>query len=289
MSLQVSKFPILKCLGLSVGAALLLGNTSAMASVQQANAPLRTSSYTVDIAQAGSSSTRDVVVDTVPAGTSTPRTSTGGSSIPVPRTSTGGSSRTVSDSQTRFSCELVNDQYTVMYQPESQPNQSFPWATPAALGDGWTSERRCDEISQRLEAYRPDGLIELRTDVENDYNTVCVTTENDPNCRIVFTVPPGQDPTSTRNRVFQNLTVADSGEQTTAVTTYVNRGRQGNEVDRLLDRGRAVLGGEKNPQVGSGSINLRPFLDQADGGTATRLEGGVPRQSNSQLNPGRFR
>jgi len=58
------------------------------------------------------------------------------------------------------------------------------------MGDGWTSERRCTEISQRLGPYRPDGLIELRTDVENNYNTVCVTTENDPSCRIVFTVPP---------------------------------------------------------------------------------------------------
>jgi len=61
MSLQVSEFPILKCLGLSVGvAALLLGNTSAMASMQ-ANAPFRTLSYSVDVAQADSSS-RPVVV-----------------------------------------------------------------------------------------------------------------------------------------------------------------------------------------------------------------------------------
>jgi len=101
------------------------------------------------------------------------------------------------------------------------------------MGDGWTSERRCNEISQRLESYRPDGLIELR-DVENNYNTV-VTTENDPSCRIVFTVPPGQDPTSTRNRVFSNLTVADSGEQTTAIPP-VNRDRQGNEIDQLFNR-----------------------------------------------------
>jgi hypothetical protein len=184
---------------------------------------------------------------------------------------------------------LVNGQYTVMYQPESQPNQSFPWATPAAMGDGWTSARRCEEISQRLESYRPDGLVELRTDVENDYNTVCVTTENDPSCRIVFTVPPGQDPTLTRDRVFQNLTVADSGQETTAVNTYRNRDQQANGVDELLNMGRAVLSGRKNPQAGAESINLRPFLDRADGGTGTRLQGGVPRKTKSLLNPGSFR
>ena len=288
MSLQVSKFPILKCLSLSAGVALLLGNTSAMASLQQAPLkPQQTPSYSVDVAQVNPSSAPPVVVDTVPTGTSTNRTSTGTSRpVTLPSgTSTGGSSNPTSVVGARFSCESLNGQYTVMYQPESQPDQYFPWATPATLGDGWTSERRCNEISQRLESYRPDGLIELRTDVENSYNTVCVTTENDPSCRIVFTVPPGQNPTSTRDRVFQNLTVADGGQETTAVNTY--KGRQGN-VDQLLNMGRSVLGG-RNPQVAAESINLRPFLDKTDGGTGTRLSGGVPKQTNSRLNPGSFR
>lgn len=285
MSLQVSKFPFLKCLSLSVGVALL-GDISAMASLQH---PLKhlTPSSNVDVAQASPSSAPSVVVDTVPTGTSTNRTSTGTSRpVTLPTgTSTGGSTSPTSVVGARFSCESLNGQYTVMYQPESQPDQYFPWATPATLGDGWTSERRCNEISQRLESYRPDGLIELRTDVENNYNTVCVTTENDPSCRIVFTVPPGQNPTSTRDRVFQNLTVADSGQETTAVNTY--KGGQG-EAERLLNMGRSVLGG-RNPQVAAESINLRPFLDKTDGGTGTRLNGGVPKQTNSRLNPGSFR
>ena len=284
MSLQVSKFLILKCLSLSVGVALL-DNTSAMASLQQA--PLKPHpSYSMDVAQVNPSSAPPVVVDTVPTGTSTNRTPTGTSRpVTLPgETSTGGSTSPTSVVGARFSCEMLNGQYTVMYQPESQPDQYFPWATPATLGDGWTSERRCNEISQRLESYRPDGLIELRTDVENNYNTVCVTTENDPSCRIVFTVPPGQNPTSTRDRVFQNLTVADSGQETTAVNTY--KGRQGN-VDQLLSMGRSVLGG-RNPQVASEGINLRPFLDKTDGGTGTQLSGGVPKQTN-RLNPGSFR
>lgn len=286
MSLEVSKLPILKCLSLSVGVALLLGNTSAMASLQQVPLKPQSPSYSVDVAQVNPSSAPPVVVDTVPTGTSTNRTSTGTSRpVTLPSgTLTGGSSNPTSVVGARFSCESLNGQYTVMYQPESQPDQYFPWATPATLGDGWTSERRCNEISQRLESYRPDGLIELRTDVENSYNTVCVTTENDPSCRIVFTVPPGQNPTSTRDRVFQNLTVADSGQETTAVNTY--KGRQGN-VDQLLNMGRSVLGG-RNPQVASESINLRPFLDKTDGGTGTRLSGGVPKQTN-RLNPGSFR
>ena len=267
MSLQ--KFnPVLSSLGLSMGAVFLVGNASAMA------VPT-TEIYISQI----DDSTPPVVVDTEGTGTTT-GTSTNGSSIPVP------------DTQTRFSCQLSNGEYTVMYQPESQPSQFFPWATPSALGGGWTEEKRCGEIARRLELYRPDGLLELTTGVENSYNTVCVKTERVPSCRIVFTVPPGQDPLVTRDRVFDNLTVADSGQQTDAIYTY--RGGK-NELDQLVNMGREALGGRRNSRTNPKNINLRPFLDRADGGTGTQLRQGVTKPSNSQkrgnsqLNPGSFR
>ena len=265
MSPRKFEFPVLRSIGLSVGMAALLGNTSVMALPQ-------TPVYRVSQAD---SSTPSVVVDTEPTGTSTTRTSTGGSSIPT------------SQSGARFSCQANNGEYTVMYQPESQPNQFFPWATPSALGNGWTEQKRCNEIARRLETYRPDGLLELTTDVENNYNTVCVVTQAVSDCRIVFTVPPGQDPLVTRDRVFQNLTVADSGQQTDAIYTY--RGGRTNELDQLLNMGREVLGGGNNSRATSKSINLRPFLDRNDGGTGTKLRAGVAKPSNSKLNPGQFR
>jgi uncharacterized protein YndB with AHSA1/START domain len=174
----------------------------------------------------------------------------------------------------RFTCESeAAGRYTVMYHPQSQPGQSNAWATPTELGGGWTADRRCYEIARRLEFYRPDGLLELRTDVENGYNTVCVTTEAVPGCRIVFTVPPGQDPIATRDRVFSNLTIADSGERTQGVVTYADGGG-----DDLLNRIGGALGIELPSSRGtnrmtrdSGAINLRPFLDPADGGTGERL------------------
>ncbi len=264
MSRQMSE-SVLKGL-VSIGVVFLLGNTSAIASPWNASDAL-------SVAQTDSS-LPPVVVDTDP--TSTPPTSRGGSSNPVYQ------------SDTRFSCEYVNGQHTVMYRPQSQPNQTFPWATPSALGGGWDSQSRCNEISRRLESYRPDGLLELRTEVKNSYNTICVTTQNVPSCRIVLTVPPGQDPTSTRDRVFQNLTIADSGEQTDAINTYTNRGRQTNGIDQLYNMGRSVLGGGNNRQATSENINLRPFLDRADGGTGSQLRGGVSTPGN-RLNPGNFR
>ena len=271
MPLQLINSSIFRGLSLSIGMAFLLGNGSAVA------LPRIPSSANLRVAQATPPS---VIVDTEEPGT------TGGSTT-TPTTTT--------NSNTRFSCQSINGQYTVVYQPESQPNQAFPWAAPSELGGGWNSQRRCNEISRRLESYRPDGLLELTTSVENNYNTVCVTTEQVPGCRIVFTVPPGQDPVLTRDRVFENLTIADSGQQTDAVYTYRDR-NQG--LSGIFNTGREILGGRNQKK----SINLKPFLDKSDGGTGTQLRRGVPAQKPSsspakpsnndgkgRLNPGSFR
>lgn len=197
---------------------------------------------------------------------------------------------------TRFTCQMVNGQYTVMYQPESQPGQAYPWAVPAAMGGGWDPARRCSEITRRLELYRPDGLQEMKTAVENGYNTVCVTTQRMPGCRIVLTVPPGQDPTITRDRVFQNLTVADSGQQTQGVNTFVAGGRGSSgiggsgilgDVSRWLNIG--IPGSGSSNAYSSGNINLRPFLDRADGGTGQYLRNGRSVAPGRRLNPNKFR
>jgi hypothetical protein len=188
---------------------------------------------------------------------------------------------------TRFTCEYIDGQFTVMYHPESQPGQSYAWATPTELGGGWTEERRCDEISRRLESYRPDGLQEMQTSTLNGYDVVCVTTERNSDCRLVFTVPPGQDPIATRDRVFENLTVADSGQQTDAVTTFTDSdGNILNQIGDALNINLPNLGDRRNQSNG---INLRPFLDRADGGTGARLQPSASTQPSLRLNPERFR
>jgi hypothetical protein len=141
------------------------------------------------------------------------------------------------------------------------------------MGGGWSADRRCQEISRRLESYRPDGLLEMRTATENGYSIVCATTEKNPTCRIVLTVPQGQDPIITRDRVFANLTTADSGQQTTAVNTFAERDRSLQGIGLPTD-----ITGIMNRPRPSG-IYLKPFLDPADGGSA----------SPARLNPNNFR
>ena len=189
-----------------------------------------------------------------------------------------------------------------MYRPVSQPGQAYPWAIPQTLGDGWNNQRRCEEISQRLENYRPDGLEELQTGYENGYQTICATTQAVPGCRIVLTVPPGQNAEMIRDRVFESLTVADSGQMTQGVSAY-----QGGNSGNFLNQLGQLLGGQSKPQPAkkaSAGINLRPFLDPQDGGTGQELsevstvqptapKATIPKPSNQKpslrLNPNLFR
>lgn len=215
--------------------------------------------------------------------------------IDTPNNSGSTPSRTAQNTDVRFRCELVNGEYTVMYYPESQPNQGYPWAIPSELGGGWTPERRCDAITQRFEEYRQEGLLELATSQENGYDTICVTTQLDPtDCKLILTVPPGQDPQLTRDLIFDNLLVADDGQQTQGVYTFGDS--QGNrdvlgEVEQILGNGKQ---GNNNRRNSPESINLKPFLDPADGGTGQQLTQDntvqpQPNNSNSERKPDLFK
>ena len=195
------------------------------------------------------------------------------------------------DTDTRFSCQLVNGEYTVMYSPESQPNEAYPWAIPSELGGGWTPQRRCNAITERFETYRDEGLLELATGTENGYDTICVTTQLDPSdCKLILTVPPGQDPQLTRDLIFDNLLVADDGQQTQGVYTFGDSQSE----DDILGEVEGILGGSKkktSTRTPSGNINLKPFLDPADGGTGEQLtnNNSVKPRPNSNRQPDLFK
>ncbi|MEL7037129.1 MAG: COP23 domain-containing protein [Cyanobacteria bacterium J06592_8] len=188
--------------------------------------------------------------------------------VPLPEASeTAPSPSTETATEPRFRCEQIGGEYTVMYYPVSQNNQGFAWAVPGVMGGGWTPERRCNEISRRLESYRPDGLYELLTGVENGYNVICATTEDIPNCRIVLTVPEAENPQSVRDRIFQNLVVADSGTPTQGVYTFTDDST-GDPIPGIFRGGTGRNSTRRRP-VG---INLKPFLAPEDRGTGTKLQ-----------------
>ena len=257
-----------KSLSLPVGIILLLSSQGAIAAPSPQAIRSMLNEIGINTRQAptvqAQSTPPDVVIDTDPQAGSTP---------------------TPTSADPRFTCESSNGEYTVMYRPESQSNQAYPWAVPRALGGGWSAAKRCTEISRRLESYRPDGLVELTTGVENNYDTVCVTTQADPSCRIVFTVPPGQDALVTRDRVFQNLLTADSGQTTQGVNTFGDS--NGDRPEQLANQVGQILSSLGGKTSSASAIDLRPFLSTADGGTGTQLR----RTTNNpgQLNPDIFR
>jgi hypothetical protein len=209
--------------------------------------------------------------------------------------------------QARFMCEYVNSEYTVTYHPIDRVNDKYPWAVPSTMGSTWNASKRCTEIARRLEEYRRDGLKELRTDVKNQYDTVCVTTERNDECRLVFTVPKGQDAISTRDSVFRNLTMADSGQRTVGVNTFAdgNNNNFGGMLGNILPGLGNIGSNPTSPTVATpvkkfnSNIDLRPFLSIQDGGTATQLRPATPTNSKNtstpgntggkKLNPDRFR
>jgi hypothetical protein len=183
-----------------------------------------------------------------------------------------------SNGQARFMCEYVNSQYTVTYHPVDRPGQYYPWAVPGNMGGGWSATKRCNEIARRLELYRRDGLKDLRTELKNQYNTVCVTTERSDECQLVFTVPPGKDAIATRDSVFRNLTMADSGRTTTGVNTFTSTGGGMDILGDLMPKGGFSGNIIGNPTTTTApafqnrdSIDLRPFLSTSDGGTGAQL------------------
>jgi len=277
-----------KSLSLSVSVAVLMGSSSAIALATSLSSP--NSQSTQPQLVADNSSSEDVQVDTE---SESSESDPSQPNSEANQTQTNSESDSTTATQPRFACQYIEGQYTVMYRPKSQPSQAYPWAIPSALGGGWSPERRCNEISRRLESYRPDGLQELRASVENNYNTVCVTSEKNPDCRIVLTVPPNQDPQSTRDRVFQNITLADGGQQTQGVNAFINSSRDSRMLNDLLNLGLSSLGGRNRTQLRSQNVDLRPFLDKADGGNASQLRNGVrsgvPTRSNPRLNPNNFR
>lgn len=220
----------------------------------------------------------EITVDTVPADGN--GTDSSGQSDVVVDENASNTNPTPSANGRRFTCEQNNGQYTVMYNPQNQSNRSYPWAIPQQMGGDWSAQKRCEAISQRLESYRPDGLLELQTSVKNGENIVCATTKANSRCRIVFTVPHGQDPVTTRDRVFENLAQANQGQQTQGVTTFTNR----SGLRELLGGGRSASRQKDE------SINLRPFLAPSDGGTGTQLRSnGSSSSGSSGLNPDWFR
>ncbi|MDJ0660444.1 MAG: COP23 domain-containing protein [Crocosphaera sp.] len=106
------------------------------------------------------------------------------------------------DKKSRFYCELQPDPmkggevWSVIYRHNKGRK---PWLRMVrSMGDGWDTQRRCDDIARRLDIYREDGLIEFnyRTDPNTPKQyVICAKTKvSGDNCPIILTLMPDDNP-----------------------------------------------------------------------------------------------
>ena len=101
----------------------------------------------------------------------------------------------------RFSCQNQPDTqrgsevWTVMYRHDKSPQ---PWLKMVTtLGGGYTPLKRCEEIAERLEIYRKDGLTQLTyrrdSNTPNQYVICAKTKLSGDNCPLLVTLKPGSE------------------------------------------------------------------------------------------------
>jgi hypothetical protein len=104
--------------------------------------------------------------------------------------------------KSRFSCAIQADSergvdvYAVMYRHDSETK---PWLRMInTLGGGYTPQKRCLEIADRMEKLRKEGLRELtyRSDpnTEKQWVICAKTKQGGDSCELVLTLQVGVDP-----------------------------------------------------------------------------------------------
>ncbi|KYC37702.1 hypothetical protein WA1_04060 [Scytonema hofmannii PCC 7110] len=134
-------------------------------------------------------------------------------------------------SKDRFSCTLQPDAqnggevWMVMYRND---RGTKPWLRMVnSFGGGWNTLKRCNEIAQRLESFRQDGLVGFshRFDPKTpNQSVICAITKLDRNnCNLLITLKPNVDGYDSLRRMLEahrNGTTVDQGSNSSTVSTF---------------------------------------------------------------------
>ncbi|MDJ0620256.1 MAG: COP23 domain-containing protein [Calothrix sp. MO_192.B10] len=144
---------------------------------------------------------------------------------------------------TRFSCALLADTqkggevWTVMYRNNQKKK---PWLRMVnTFGDGWNTRKRCDKITDRLENFRQDGLVEFshRPDPNTpNQSVICAITRLDSkNCNLLVTLKPGADGYESLKAMTEALRNGTSVDQGYGNITTSNGKISTVNIENLLD------------------------------------------------------
>lgn len=98
------------------------------------------------------------------------------------------------------------------------------WTSSVFTDDGWTPERRCQEVSSRFTDYNNKNQLRyLTTGKMNGMHVICVALNKGDRCSgLVYTLKPGQNPTQTLNRLFGIQRKATGPLNETGDRTYID-------------------------------------------------------------------
>lgn len=114
---------------------------------------------------------------------------------------------------TTFFCGTSNDGVPVTYARTPRGNvPMIRWVSTNSFPPQWSSQRRCQEVSQRFQRNSDNGTLQaLKTGTINGQPAVCAAISEDEPCtdrNLLFTLKPGSDARRTVERLLDTRGLA---------------------------------------------------------------------------------
>jgi hypothetical protein len=106
---------------------------------------------------------------------------------------------------TQFVCAKINGVYTTVAKRTSGNHRPvIRWISNDFEQKGYTTEKRCQEVSSRFQTYHVSGDLKyLTTGKMNGQPVICTTPQRYGSCnKLLFTVRPGVNPQNTLRRLL---------------------------------------------------------------------------------------
>lgn len=124
-----------------------------------------------------------------------------------------------------FSCADRNGVPTTVANMSSGKEVSMiRWTSSVFTNDGWSPQRRCQEVSSRFTDFNSRNELRfLTTGMMNGMHVICIALNRGDRCSgLIYTLKPGQNPTQTLNRLFGVQRTATGPLNETGNRSYID-------------------------------------------------------------------
>lgn len=134
------------------------------------------------------------------------------------------SSQPAQAGEQRFGCAQSGGVPATMAKTKRGYVPVIRWTSDYFGSSGWSPQARCQEVSDRFEAYHKDGTLNfLTTGRMNRQSVVCVASrEGGPCSGLLFTLKPGSNPGQTLQRLLDVRYRATGPLNESSARVYIN-------------------------------------------------------------------